>query len=385
MTGAAERSAPLQLSVTGRSPIELSYIEQGPSLFLVATDSAALWARESLLSTVRVVLPDGRVEARNGHLETDPARVEEILAGFRDKYGEAVWQRYFRGRARVVVLEPAASARVRTPEEVVREEFDAIASHYTGAVEQNPFRLYLRTRSERRLREIFSGSDKILELGPGTGLETLGLLRTGHSVLAVDISTRMIDELRRRAESAGVGRGLETRVGAIADLSNVLADVPSGSIGGAVSTFGALNLEPNLERLPDVLARVLAPGARFFAGVLSRWGISSVAYLAASGHMRAAVARCRAVVVVDGFRYPLAVRPFTSRQFAGLFRSHFVPETVEAASVLVPPYWSDRLYGFWGRAGRQKLARLDERLAPVFLFRDTGEYVFVTLRRTEKA
>lgn len=363
----------------------LSFVEEGPELFLVASDPNAIWARESIRFPVELRWADGREESRIAWPIDDPIRIEEVLAAFRHKYGEAAWLRYYRGRTRILALRVTATGSDRPPEEILRAEFDAIADRYTAAVDQNPTRRYLRIRSERRFQAIFRGQDPLLEMGPGTGIETLGLLRAGHRVLAVDISPRMLDELRRRAEASGLSANLETRLGSIGDLEGVLEDLPTGSIRGALSTFGALNLEPHLEQLPKVLARVLAPGAPFFAGILNRWGFTTVAFLLATGHPRVAVRRLHTPVVVDGFLYPLELRPFTSRQFASWFRRDFALETVESASVLVPPYWSAPLYSFWGAEGRHRLRRLDERLEGLFPFRDVGEYVFVTLRRAPRA
>lgn len=362
-------------------PVELTFVEEGPELLLVATDSKAAWAQYSLGAPVQVRFTGGRVERRIGRLVTDSVRIETILASFRAKYGETAWQRYYRGSQRVLTLTLVGGGAGLESEELLRAEFDAVADHYTAAVEQNPFRRYLRDRSVRQVLPLFQGLDPILELGCGTGLETLELLRAGHRVIAVDISPRMIDQLRQRADSAGLSEKLETLLGSIGDLEHVLSDYSSRSLGAVLSTFGALNLDPHLDRLPAVLGRLLPPKAPFFAGILNRFGFVTATYLAVARHPHEAVRRLRNPVVAGGFLYPLEVRPYTSQEFARRFRPGFTLERVAAASVLVPPYWSSRLYAFWGAHGRFRLRQLDRQLSELAPFREFGEYLFLTLRR----
>ena len=302
--------ATVKLSLRGGPPVELTFIEEGPEIFLVASDPTATWAHESVRSPVELLRPDGRRETRLAWPIDDPARVDTVLTAFRHKYGEAAWERYYRGRTRVLTLRETTARGDRPPEEVLRAEFDAVAAGYTDAVERNPFAYYLRERSEQGFRPLFVGNDPILELGPGTGIETLALLRDRHRVIAVDISPRMLEELRHRAEAAGMSAQLDTRLGSIGNLDHVLGDLATGSVGGALSTFGALNLEPHLDRLPPVLTRILTPGAPFFTGLLNRWGLVPAAYLLLAGHPREAARRLRSPIVTGGRLYSLEVQPY---------------------------------------------------------------------------
>jgi SAM-dependent methyltransferase len=376
-----EAPSTVRLHVRGGAPLVLTYVEEGPDLFLVASDPAAEWARDSVRAPVELLWPDGRVEIRTAWPLDDPDQIAHVLAAFRHKYGEAAWERYYQGRTRLLTLREARAPGDRSAEEVLRAEFDAVAAGYTDAVEQNPFAFYLRERSEGRFRPLFSSRDPILELGSGTGIETLALLRDGHRVISVDISPRMLEELRHRADAAGLSARLETRKGSIGNLDEVLADLAPGSIKGAVSTFGSLNLEPHPDRLPATLTRLMAPGAPFFAGILSRWGLAPATYFLLAGHPRLAARRLQSPIVRGGLVYPLDVRPWTGREFARTFRPAFLLERIEAASVVTPPYWSAPLHGFWSAAGRNSFRRFDEAICQTAPFQELGEYVFVTLRR----
>ncbi|MGC2288332.1 MAG: hypothetical protein WA688_00540, partial [Thermoplasmata archaeon] len=61
----------------------LSFVEEGPELFLVASDPNAIWARESIRFPVELRWADGREESRIAWPIDDPIRIEEVLAAFR--------------------------------------------------------------------------------------------------------------------------------------------------------------------------------------------------------------------------------------------------------------------------------------------------------------
>jgi SAM-dependent methyltransferase len=365
----------------GQKAVELTFTELGSELYLVASDPTAAWARESVRAPVTILWPDGTEEVRIGELVWEAEKAAQVLEMFRRKYGDAAWERFYQGRSRILRLRPATDPRPPRFEDIVRAEFDSLAERYTERVEQNPFAKYIRLRSAERFGRAFGGHDPILELGPGTGIETLELLRAGHRVIAVDISPRMIELLHHRAVEAKLDSRLETRVGSIGQLPSILHDLPSGSIGGVLSTFGALNLDPHLDRLPAELTRLVRPGAVFFAGILNRFALTTVAYLLTAGHPRDALRRMRYPNEGGHLLSSFEVWPYWSRQFAHRFRPGFVLESIEAATILAPPFWSAALYTFWGARGRRSLSRLDGRLVSLFPFREMGEYTFVSLRR----
>lgn len=61
-----------------------------------------------------------------------------------------------------------------------------------------------RALFEARLPELFSGGDRVLEIGAGTGVFTLTLARRCREVVAVDISENMLEVLRRKAAREGL-------------------------------------------------------------------------------------------------------------------------------------------------------------------------------------
>ena len=376
----------IRVGALGQRPIEVLYWVDAGKIFILIVDPNSRWLAMALKEgVVQITSSTGVTQNRSVALITDTVVIDRVQAGFAEKYGEGRWKRYFSRGAKVLSLAASSATTSRARETRIREEFDSIAGFYHDRVLANPFERFLKNQSRNELRALFSQRNPLLEIGSGTGIETLPLLEEGHAVTALDISGNMLEQLRRRAGLMGVGAELKTVEGTIGNLEGVLESVPNETFQGAYSTFGALNLEPDLENLPRTLARLLSPGAYFFAGVLNRLAILPLVYELAVSGPRGAVARLENPIPAGSIRYPLEVFPLNPYSFSRKFSPWFRLESIRAVSVLAPPYPSVRLFAFWGEIGRKKLARFDQRLAKSSGGVWLGEWAFVKLRRTVKA
>lgn len=309
----------------------------------------------------------------------------QIMEAFRRRYGAELFQGHLATPDTALFLTPEEPGSSTGTWEAIRREFDAAATTYSENNRANPVDRYAKARSLERLEGLFLGRDPLLELGPGTGIETIPLLAGGHRISAVDISPGMLSALRARAEAEGRGDALETRLGPLGELPRLLSSVPDGYFKGAFSTFGALNLEPDLSRVPQALARVLAPESPLFLGVLNRLGLPPLVFSALQGRMGEIRARFMDPIPVEGIGYPLALHPFTRKELANRLAPWFSFLESEAVTVLSPTHYSPRLWGLTDRTGRATLARWDARLARLWPFRELGEWSFLTFRRTRAA
>jgi 2-polyprenyl-3-methyl-5-hydroxy-6-metoxy-1,4-benzoquinol methylase len=76
----------------------------------------------------------------------------------------------------------------------------------------------------------------VVDIGAGGGALTLRIAPDAKSVLAVDVSTRMLEGLDRRADEAGI-HNVEAVAGSIEDL-----DLPAGSVDLVVSNYALHHL-----------------------------------------------------------------------------------------------------------------------------------------------
>ncbi|MGB3315179.1 MAG: class I SAM-dependent methyltransferase [Albidovulum sp.] len=119
------------------------------------------------------------------------------------------------------------------------------------------------TYTLERTRSQLSSSDRVLELGCGSGSTALLIAPGVHEITASDVSPGMIAVGRRKAEADGAG-----------NIRFVAADVLDEALGAepydAILAFNMLHLLPDL---PTALARVnrlLKPGGLFISKTICR-------------------------------------------------------------------------------------------------------------------
>ena len=219
-------------------------------------------------------ISDAQVEG-SAELITDPLERRDTLDRFRAKYGPEQYARWYKNAARVLRVRLGVP---RAPADGgeryygwLASEFDNIADDYDRHILGNRINRLLRDRSLAELRRVFGRASRLLEIGCGSGMETLPLLGEGHEIFCVDISERMLEVVRQKARKQGVAERLQTAKLAAAALPQFLDQVGPAAFDGAYSTYGAMNCEADLAPLPPALHGLLRPGARFVAGVYNRW------------------------------------------------------------------------------------------------------------------
>ncbi len=315
-------------------------------------------------------------------LVTDPGERERVLGLFRDRYGRDAFARWYDRPARVIRVTlgpvgPGADAGSPAYYAWLQSEFDNVADDYDRHITGNRINRLLRDRSLAILRTRFAGARRLLEVGCGSGMETLPLLELGHEVTAVDISARMLATVRRKAEAADVGSRLTTRELAARDLARLRETDGPGSFDAAYSTYGALNCEPDLGPVAGALADLLRPGAPFVTAVYNRWCLFELAGYSLRIRPGRAFGRARNPVPVGASRFCVDVYAHSVGDFERLLSPRFELERLEAVPVVLPP--SD-LVGYADRFDRHfdRLAGWDARLGRVWPFNRLGDHFLMT-------
>jgi SAM-dependent methyltransferase len=370
---------------TSTSVVTLGFAREEGSLYLIARDRAARWPVEILRTgSAQLTLPDGSLQG-TPELVSDREEQTRILRMFREKYGPDRYARWYDRPARVlrITVGPTPSASTPGAEHYygwLQSEFDNVAEEYDHHILGNRINRLLRNRSLAWLRPRLAHAPNLLEIGCGSGMETLPLLREGHHIVAVDISERMLSVVRTKAEREGIADRLETRHLRARDLGRLAEELGQESIDGAYSTYGALNCEPELEPIPTALRRLLKPGAPFVAGVYNRWCLFEMAGYTASLQTGRAFGRRRNPVPVGSSRFCVDIYAHSVADFSRLFQEGFRVERVEGVPVLLPP--SD-LTGYAEKFSRrfELLADWDVRIGLRWPFNRLGDHFLMTFVR----
>ncbi len=258
-------------------------------------------------------------------------------------------------------------------------EFDNIAEEYDHHITGNRMNRLLRDRSLALLQPTFRSARRLLEIGCGSGMETLTLLQEGHEVVAVDISEKMLEVVRHKARTAGVGErftGVRARASELGGLVPALGP----PFDGAYSTYGALNCEPALRPVSDALARLLPPGGTFVAGIYNRWCLFELAGYGITFQWGRALGRRLNPVPVGASRFCVDTYAYSVPEFIGQFRPEFSPVRTFGVPVFLPP--SD-LTAYSERFARHfdSLANADRAFGSLWPLSALGDHFLAVLVR----
>jgi ubiquinone/menaquinone biosynthesis C-methylase UbiE len=189
---------------------------------------------------------------------------------------------------------------------------------------------------------------RVLDIGCGTGFLALLLADLGHIVTGIDLSPRMIDRARRKAEQAA--RQIDFRVG-----DAVALDCPDETYDVVVARHVIWNL-PDPERAVAEWVRVLRPGGRL-ALIEGKWANNEALALSSSrlpSRMLARLMDASVELVLRSGRRPQRLLNRKYRRievqlpFSGGPEATRLAEFLEAHSVrdvLVEPLTDTRLWG----------------------------------------
>ena len=137
--------------------------------------------------------------------------------------------------------------------------YDGLAAGYDREQFCSPVAIVRKTEYalfEARLPSLFSPSDRVLEIGAGTGIFTLAIARRCREVTAVDISANMLEILKGKAAREGIG-----------NIRTIAGNAETTDLGGPYTVACAFS---SLEYLTDLgaffrrLANHIEPGGTLY-------------------------------------------------------------------------------------------------------------------------
>src|SRR5258708_5484773 len=138
----------------------------------------------------------------------------------------------------------------------VNEAFSKQSFHYDDDDLQNPLLQMMRLQVYDHVARFIHKPCRILELNAGTGIDALHFVRQGHKVHATDLSTGMIDQIKRKINHFDLHNRLTCQ-----QLSYDQLDQLTGQKFDFIfSNFGGLNCIDDLSKVTKNLSKILTSG-----------------------------------------------------------------------------------------------------------------------------
>ena len=366
---------------TGDRPVKLAYVYEADTLYLISSDFDARWPSHLLRERKADFVISSEYRSGVPELITSGEDRSIVLEKFISKYGKNYVSRYFNspGRFLRIVGGTKPEGEGDNYYRWLEEEFDSVADDYDKHIFGNRVNVLLRDRSLSKIRKFAVKAGHVLEIGCGTGAETLELLRDGHEVFAIDISERMLENIQRKARDEGLIGSLRTMKLRAANVGELLETTGQKSFDIGYSTYGALNCEPNIENMPSALSLLLKPGGYFIAGVYNKFCIAETASNVLSMNSSRLFWRLKNPIREGRSRFCIDVYSFSFREFMGIFGRYFRALETEGVPVILPPSNFKRLLGLLERKFVM-LDSADRKISGIWPLKYLGDHFLTVLQ-----
>jgi SAM-dependent methyltransferase len=213
--------------------------------------------------------------------------------------------------------------------------FDHLAENYDHTFTHTEIGRWLRGRIHARLNTHFFPGCHVLELGCGTGEDTLHLASQGIHVTATDVSPKMLEITRHKTHGNSFVRVVEL------DLRDLTQDrlLESNIFDGAFSNFGPLNVLNDWKPLASWLALKVKPGGIVGLGVMGPFCIWEIMWHGMHLDFKTGMRRLKghATFQPDETAAPIEVFYPTIEQLEADFSAWFSRVHVESIGLFLPP------------------------------------------------
>jgi ubiquinone/menaquinone biosynthesis C-methylase UbiE len=255
--------------------------------------------------------------------------------------------------------------------------FDRLAPSYDSLVSGDLFR-HQRAQTHAAFSRWMRSGFRVLEIGCGTGLDTVFLAGLGTRVVACDPSEEMLARTRRRLDAAGAGDRAALLSCGLQELPQFLDALDrSEGFDAIVSNFGALNCVPSLAALGVLGRRHLRPGGSVVIGLIGRSCLWETFYFTMRGE-RAKAARRRVASVsltVAGVDVPTFFH--RQRDVTATLGHGFSFVSAIGIGVLVPPPYLEPRWQQLPRPIRQLVVGADRLTAGWPLLNQLGDHTLM--------
>lgn len=266
-----------------------------------------------------------------------------------------------------------------------QEGYDALAPTYDAEIGANPIGHRMRMAFRHALSQAFNPGNLVFEIGSGSGIDALWLARQGIRVVATDLSGAMVAIAAAKAQEEGLEDFVVCRRLAASEIGALAQEFGEGTFDGGFCHAGALNMEPDLLRVPAQVHALLKPGHHFVCSVVNKASLFEILFYPTVLKPRKAFRRLGKVVPLPISRqsplnrHVIPTRFYSPGDLAGIFGPAFQVESIRGLQILLPPANLAEEYVKL-RPLFKPLARLEEWIAERPPFRSWGHHSLLVLR-----
>ena len=218
-------------------------------------------------------------------------------------------------------------------------EYDAVFTHSRiGAIQRKFVWDYLGKSVE------LSSETRVLELNCGTGEDAIRFAKRGCRVLATDISEKMLNVARQKAQQEGLEHLIDFQ---LVDLSELKNSVFKNQFDIVFSNFGGLNCigTQELEHLSSELTELLTQNGRFISVVMPEKGMMESLYFLAKLDLKSAFRRGKKQVKwTNDAGQETTIFYYSPNVFYSAFKQQFTRVSLKPIGFTVPPSYTESFF-----------------------------------------
>lgn len=256
--------------------------------------------------------------------------------------------------------------------------YDLLAHRYDDLYRENSVLAQSARVSLGILRTVMDGRGSLLELGCGTGRETLVMAALGKHVVACDPSREALRVLRDKARELDLARQIDTYELPASGIAELVSEYGARSFDGAYSSF-ALSYEPDLTPVRNLVWELLRPGSPFVCSIYNRSCLMEWLTLAPFLVPRRGLSRLEGETSLPVDRTHVRIRSYLASEVRRTFDSRFSFVRTWGIPAVIPPNY---LHILLDRAGsfRRPWEELDLRLNSRWPFKYLGSHTAYLFR-----
>lgn len=279
---------------------------------------------------------------------------------------------------------PHSEARDQDDHEVAQTSraYDALARRYDDLLWQNPVLAHSARVSERLVALAMSNRRFLLEIGCGTGRETVKLAAMGKEIVACDPSRVSLEVLRQKAAALGLTHLIETRQLRASEVAGLMREVGPHVFDGAFSSF-ALSYDPQLALIPGQVWELLKPSSPFLCSIYNRLCLMEVVLFGPILIPRRGLRRLEGEAILPVDEFQVTVRSYFPSEVTRLFAPRFSLTRTWGIPAILPPHYLQILVRLSGGL-RPAWEALDLKLNGKWPFRVLGSHTAYMFTSSER-